>query len=60
MKNIRTAAAVIFLMMVLFLPSMTASAASCGETVSQNTAAELQAVDYGTDETIGSLLAPSR
>ncbi len=60
MKNIRIATAAVFIMMALFVPSMTASAASCGETVSQNTTADLQAVDYENNETIGQLLAPSR
>ncbi len=59
MKNIRITTA-IFIMMVLFIPSMTASAASCGETVSQNTTKDLQAIDYENNDTIGKLLAPSR
>ncbi len=58
MKNIRIAA--VCIMMALCIPSMTVSAASCGETVSQNTMASLQAVDYETNETIEQLLAPSR
>ena len=60
MKNIRSAVAAVFFIMALFVPAMTASAASCGETVSQNTIADLQAIDYGTNEVIGKLLAPSR
>lgn len=59
MKNIRIAATV-FIMIVLFIPSMTASAASCGETVSQNTTRDLQAIDYENNDIIGELLAPSR
>ncbi len=60
MKNIRIATAAVFIMMVLCIPSLTVLAASCGETVSQNTTKDLQAVDYENDETIGQLLAPSR
>lgn len=59
MKNIRITTA-IFIMMVLFIPSMTTLAASCGETVSQNTTKDLQAIDYENNDTIGKLLAPSR
>lgn len=60
MKNLKIAVIAAVLMAALFVPAITASAASCGETVSQNTAAELQAIDYETDEIIGELLAPSR
>ncbi|MCI8326228.1 MAG: hypothetical protein HFI37_00460, partial [Lachnospiraceae bacterium] len=60
MKHIRMVTAVVFAMMVLLVPSITVSASSCGETVSRDTIAELQAVDYENNETIGSLLAPSR
>lgn len=59
MKNIRITTA-IFIMMVLYIPSMTISAASCGETVSQNTTNDLQAIDYENNDIIGKLLAPSR
>ncbi len=59
MKNIRIAT-VVFIMMVVFIPPMTASAASCGETVKQRTEAALQAVSYENSETIATLLAPSR
>ena len=59
MRNIKMAAAA-FIVMMLFIPSITASASSCGETVRQNTTADLQAVDYENNETIGKLLAPSR
>lgn len=60
MKQIRIAIAALFIMMVLLAPSMVALAASCGETVSQDTTAALQAVDYENNEIIGGLLAPSR
>lgn len=60
MKKVRTAAILVVIMMALFVPVMTASAASCGETVSKNTIKELQAIDYETNEAIGKLLAPSR
>ncbi len=60
MKKVRTAAILVIIMMALFVPAMTASAASCGETVSKNTIKELQAIDYETNEAIGKLLAPSR
>ena len=59
MRNIKMAAAA-FIVMMLFIPSITASASSCGETVRQNTTADLQAVHYENNETIGKLLAPSR
>ena len=60
MKNIRIAITAIFTMIGLFMPSITVSAVSLGETVSQNTVEELQAVEYENNETIGELLAPSR
>ena len=60
MKNIRIATVALFIMSVLFFPSITVSAASLGETVSQNTVKELQAIDYENNDTIGSLLSPSR
>lgn len=60
MKKIRIAAAAAFIAIALFVPAMTVSAASCGETVSRNTAAELRAVTYENNETIAALLAPSR
>lgn len=59
MKMIRIMAAAAFTAMTLFVPSITVSAASVGETVSQNTAAELKAVAYENNETIADLLAPS-
>lgn len=60
MKTIRIAMTAAFVMMLLWIPSTTVSAASIGETVSQATAESLQAVDYENNETIGKLLAPSR
>ncbi len=60
MKKIRIAAAVLIMMMGMIFPSFISSAASLGETVSQNTEVALKAVDYYNNETIGSLLAPSR
>lgn len=60
MKKIRIAAAVLIMMMGMIFPSFISSAASLGETVSQNTEAALKAVDYYNNETLGSLLAPSR
>ena len=59
MKNIKIVAAAAFAAIALFIPSITASAESVGETVSRNTAAELRAVQYENNETIGALLAPS-
>lgn len=60
MKTIRIAMAAAFVMVLLWIPSTTVSAASIGETVSQATIKNLQAVNYETNETIGKLLAPSR
>ena len=60
MKKIRIIAASVFIMTMLFGIPVTVKAASVGETVSQETAAELKAIDYGTNETIAKLLAPSR
>ena len=61
MKKVKTATTMLFTMMtLLFIPAITVSAASLGETVSQNTVKDLQAIDYENNETIGSLLAPSR
>lgn len=58
MKYIKIAATTALFVIMLFVPSFTASAASCGETVRQNTEAELKAIDYKTNETIVKLLAP--
>lgn len=60
MRNIRLAVVAFIMMIVTIFPFAVSSAASCGETVSQNTVAALQAVDYNTDEEICRLLAPSR
>lgn len=60
MKNIKIVAAAAFATIALFIPSITASAESVGETVSRNTATELRAVQYENNETIVSMLAPSR
>lgn len=60
MKNIKVVTAAVFCMAALFVPSVTATAASCGETVSRATEEELRAIDYETDEKIGQLLAPSQ
>lgn len=58
--NIKVVTAAVFCVAALFVPSTAADAASCGETVSQATAAELQAIDYENNETIVGLLKPSR
>ena len=60
MKNIRIVAAAAFAAIALFIPCITVSAETVGETVSQNTAAELKEVKYEDNEIIESLLAPSR
>lgn len=57
MKKTRIIAAAVFIMTMLFAIPFTAKAATVGETVSQETAAELKAIDYGTNETIAKLLA---
>ncbi len=60
MKLMKTVTTALFIMMASVIPAITVFAASPGETVSQNTTADLQAIDYETNETIGQLLAPSR
>ena len=60
MKNVRVVATAAFAAIALFIPCITVSAETVGETVSRNTAAELRAVKYENNETIGKLLAPSR
>ena len=60
MKNIRIAVSAILVMLALYASPIIAQAESIGETVSKSTAAELKAIDYETNETIGTLLAPSR
>ncbi|MBD5544310.1 MAG: hypothetical protein HDR01_08765 [Lachnospiraceae bacterium] len=60
MSKIKIAVAAIIIMCVTIFPSVNASAASCGDTVSQNTTEILQTVDYENDDEIAALLAPSR
>ncbi len=60
MRKIRMMIMITIMMIMAVFPFAVSSAASCGETVSQNTEAALKAVDYNTDEKIGKLLAPSR
>lgn len=59
MRKIRLAVVTIIMLIVMAFPSIIISAASCGETVSQNTEAILKAVDYDTDQKVADLLAPS-
>lgn len=56
MKIMITAVVMLF---VVMLPFADSSAATCGETVSQNTEAALKAIAYEKDEEIVRLLAPS-
>lgn len=59
--KMKIAAIATYIISTLFIiPSTTVSAASLGETVSQQTAKNLQAIDYENNETIRNLLAPSR
>ena len=60
MGKIKIAAAVIAIMCVLVFPSVTSSAASCGDTVSQSTEDVLKDVDFENNDEIAALLAPSR
>ena len=60
MKNIRIVAAAAFAAIALFIPCITVSAETVGETVSRSTAAQLKEVKYEDNEIIESLLAPSR
>ncbi|MDE6624895.1 MAG: hypothetical protein K2K56_00845, partial [Lachnospiraceae bacterium] len=60
MRKVRIAVAAIVIMCVLIFPSDISLAASCGETVSKDTEAVLQAVDYENNDQIAALLAPSR
>ncbi len=59
MKKIKIVVGAVFMMLAAIVPSIISAAASCGETVSQNTAEALRAVSYEQDETIGELLKPS-
>ena len=60
MKTIRIVVVAMIMMLGIIVPSFLCSAASVGETVSQNTEAALKAVDYYKDEKILGLVAPSR
>ena len=60
MKKIRILAVAMIMMLGIIVPSFICSAASVGETVSQNTEAALKAVDYYKDEKILGLVAPTR
>lgn len=60
MKKMRIAVIAILIIYVLVVPSVLSSAASCGETVSQNTEAALRAVEYENNAQITALLAPYR
>lgn len=60
MNKMKTMAAAIAIMCILAIPSVSAFAASCGETVRENTEDVLKAVDYGNNDQITALLAPSR
>lgn len=55
MNHIRMAV-VTCILMIFLAPSVTSSAAGCGGTVSQNTTAALQKIDYGNNATIAQLL----
>ena len=60
MKKIKIAAIMVMFIYAMIFPSVISSAASCGETVSQNTEVALKAVDYDNNDQIAALLAPSR
>lgn len=60
MRKIKIVVAAMIMMIGIIIPSFISSAASVGETVSQNTETALKAVDYYKDEKIASMLAPSR
>ncbi len=60
MRTIKIAIAAAFTIFALAAPAIPVSAASCGETVRQNTESALKAIDYETNETIAAKLAPSR
>ncbi len=59
MGKIRITAVTIIMLIVMAIPSVVTSAASCGETVSQDTEAILKAVDYDTNQKVADLLALS-
>lgn len=60
MKKIRIVVVAMIMMLGIIVPSFICSAASVGETVSQNTEAALKAVDYYKDEKVLGLVAPPR
>ncbi len=60
MKKIRIVVVAMIMMLGMIVPSFICSAASVGETVSQNTEAALKAVDYYKDEKVLGLVAPTR
>lgn len=60
MRKTGIAVVMTLMMIAVLFPCMISRAASCGETVSNDTVEALKAVDYNTDEKIASLLAPSR
>lgn len=59
MGKIRIVTVLVIMLIVMAFPSIITTAASCGETVSQNTEAVLKAVDYDKDQKVADLLAPS-
>ena len=60
MKKIKIVVVAMIMMLGMIVPSFICSAASVGETVSQNTEAALKAVDYYKDEKVLGLVAPTR
>lgn len=60
MKHMKMAIMAACAMILLFISPRAVFAAGIGETVSQETVKELQAIDYENNETIRNLLAPSR
>lgn len=60
MKKIRIVVVAMIMMLGIIVPSFICSAASVGETVSQNTEVALKAVDYYKDEKVLGLVAPTR
>ena len=59
-EKIRIVVVAMIMMLGIIVPSFICSAASVGETVSQNTEAALKAVDYYKDEKVLGLVAPTR
>ncbi len=60
MKHMKMAVMAACAMILLFISPRAVFAAGIGETVSQETVKELQAIDYENNETIRNLLVPSR